>query len=234
MTNNMGKMTMERPILLAIDTSTERAGLALSQDDEIITRSWDAGRTQTTTVLPAIDEMLRDAGLVPADLTAVAVATGPGTFTGLRVGVSVAKGIVLARRIPLVGIPTLDIVAAMHTMRPLIAVLPAGRGRIVWQLWDSEGSHPPVNSTPDEAVTHLSDDMLLAGELPDALRAQFVDSPGTILWEPRDPAILLRLGQKRIDRGDVDDAEALEPTYLHGAVGSSGPVQDRLKRKPRL
>src|SRR5688572_4066527 len=88
---------------LAIDTSTEQAGLALSTAEGVFTHSWPASRAQTTTVLPEIDRMVAEANMVPADITGLIVATGPGTFTGLRVGLSIAKGIIAARQLPLVG-----------------------------------------------------------------------------------------------------------------------------------
>jgi tRNA threonylcarbamoyladenosine biosynthesis protein TsaB len=220
--------------ILAIDTSTEHAGLALGTEDGIFTRSWAAGRTQTTSVLPVIDELLHEAGLAPSDISAVAVATGPGTFTGLRVGMSIAKGIVLARGIPIVGIPTLEITAAqVPDVDDLIAVLPAGRGRVVWQRFGRDGEEAPHNSTLDELIQHLGSfpDVLIAGELAEAHQERIAQVHGAVRWEHRDPAVLLRLASERLARGDADDPVTLEPMYLHGVVAPSGPVQDRLKRK---
>src|SRR5690554_5632652 len=116
---------------LAIDTSTEQAGIALSTAQGALVHSWPASRAQTTTVLPEINRLVQEAGMSPDEIVGLVVATGPGTFTGLRVGLAIAKGIVAARQVPLVGIPTLDIVFAQHPDEEIIVVLPAGRGRVV-------------------------------------------------------------------------------------------------------
>ncbi len=219
--------------VLAIDTSTGQAGLALGLPDRTLTRSWAAGRTQTTSILPAIDEMLREAGLSPGDLTAVAVATGPGTFTGLRVGLSVAKGIVLARGVPLVGIPTLRIAAAaVDDADDLVAVLPAGRGRVVWQRFTSGEPDEARNTTLDDLVAWLGEHpgTVLAGEIEEGQRER-VDSHPHLRLAYRDPAIMIRIARERLAAGQVDDPVTLEPVYLHGVVVQSGPVQDRLRRK---
>jgi tRNA threonylcarbamoyladenosine biosynthesis protein TsaB len=222
--------------ILAIDTSTEWAGLALGLANEVRARSWEAGRTQTTSVMPAIDELVRDAGMVPADLTAVAVATGPGTFTGLRVGMSIAKGLVLALGIPLVGVPTLDITAAdVDDAEALVAVLPAGRGRVVWQRFGIDTDEAPRNTTLDELIDALATmpDVLVTGELGAAQQQRVVAAHARTRFVHRDPAVLLRLALDRLRRGLVDDPVTLEPVYLHGAVVQTGPVEDRLKRQRR-
>jgi tRNA threonylcarbamoyladenosine biosynthesis protein TsaB len=219
--------------LLAIDTSTERAGIALGDGREMFTRSWEAGRTQTTSVLPAIDALLHEAEISPAVLAAIAVATGPGTFTSLRVGMSIAKGLVLAREIPLIGIPTLDIAAgAVTDAHELIVVLPAGRGRVVWQRYGEHGEPEPRNTTVPELIESLegSPEMLVVGELAEAHRTAIEEVYPKVRWQHRDPGVLLQLARTRWLRGEVDDPVTLEPRYLHGVTVSAGPVQDRLKR----
>ena len=228
-------MVQPEHIILAIDTSTEHAGLALAVGDKVSVRSWPAGRTQTTSILPAIDGMLSDAGLAPGDLSAVVVATGPGTFTGLRVGMSIAKGIVLARGIPIIGIPTLDIAAASAPDAPdRIAILPAGRGRVVWQRFVAGDDHQPRNTTLAGFIEELAGapDALVIGELGEDQQAAVAAVHGRTRWEHRDPAVMIRLASARLERGESDDPVTLEPMYLHGVVVQSGPVQDRLKRKP--
>lgn len=211
--------------LLSIDTSTEQAGIAFDNDQQVLTHSWSASRQQTTTVLPEIDQMLATVDCRAEDISGVVVANGPGTFTGLRVGLAIAKGIVAAKDVPLVGIPTLDIVFAMHPGENIIAVLPAGRGRVVWQ----RPGEAPVNSSMAELVEAVGD-LPLVGELT-ADQASFLQDSGiSFQSEYRDPAVLLRLGAQRIQAGEVDDPITLEPTYLHGVTVNSGPIQDRLKK----
>lgn len=222
--------------ILALDTSTEWAGIALDIGKHVRSRVWQAGRTQTTSVLPAIDEMCREAGIAPSDLSAVAVATGPGTFTGLRVGMSIAKGIVLAGGTPIVGIPTLEITAAaVSDAMDLVAVLPAGRGRVVWQRFGPKQDGSPRNTTLDELIDMLREtpEALLAGELAEAQRARVEAAHARVRWEPRDPAVLVQLARERLARGETDDPVTLEPTYLHGVTVAAGPIQDRLNQKSR-
>ena len=92
--------------LLAIDTSTEIAGLALDDGDRRFELAWHAGRDQTVSVLAEIDHLLGLAGIEPSQLAAIAVATGPGMFNGLRVGMGVAKGLVIGLDVALIGVST--------------------------------------------------------------------------------------------------------------------------------
>lgn len=217
-----------KPGLLAIDSSTDQAGIALATPGGVVSHSWPAARAQTTTMLPEIDRLVREHEMVPADITGIAVATGPGTFTGLRVGVAIAKGIVAASQVPIVGVPTLDIVFAQHAGEELVAVLPAGRGRVVWQ----RAGDAPRNSTVAELINELriQPDLPLVGELStdqlEALRTAGIQ----VVAEFRDPAVLLHLGAARIASGDIDDPVTLEPTYLHGVTVNAPPIEDRLRK----
>lgn len=217
--------TSIRAGLLAIDTSTEQAGIALSTAEGAFVHSWPASRAQTTTVLPELDLMVSEAEMQPTDIAGLVVATGPGTFTGLRVGLAIAKGIVAARQVPLVGIPTLDIVFAQYPNQHFIAMLPAGRGRVVWQ---QQGALP-VNASMAEFIEAAAN-MRVVGDLnPDQaemLRAANIE----VEVIPRDPAVLLKLGAARLAVGDTDDPATLEPTYLHGVTANAGPVQDQLRK----
>jgi tRNA threonylcarbamoyladenosine biosynthesis protein TsaB len=234
MNDGMERDDQGSDVCLAIDTSTEQAGLALGVGDRVVVRSWAAGRTQTTSVLPAIDELFAEAGVAPGDVSSVVVATGPGTFTGLRVGMSIAKGIVLARHIPLVGVPTLEISAAgVPDNADLVALLPAGRGRVVWQRFGPHADTAPHNSTLDELIAALESmpEVLVVGELAEAHQGRVASVHPSVRWGYRDPSVLIRLGQERLERGEVDDPVTLEPVYLHGVTVQAGPVEDRLRRK---
>ena len=215
--------------LLAIDSSTERAGVALSDGDYLAETLWQAGRTQTTTVLPEIDHLLGLAGIAPAELTAIAVATGPGTFNGLRVGLSVAKGLVLASGARLLGVPTLDVAALPFAgERPVVAVLAAGRGRLVWATYQTTPDGwaqtvPPRNGRSADLAAELGalpNGTLVTGELTDALADEWARLPGIVLppapLRVRRPAALIALAWPRLLAGEFDDPAGLEPVYLHG------------------
>jgi tRNA threonylcarbamoyladenosine biosynthesis protein TsaB len=125
----------EEGLLLAIDTSTRVGGVALCRGRQVLGEdTWQAGGQQTAQVLPSAERLWKRAGCTPDDLRLVVVATGPGSFTGLRVGASLGKGLALALGIPLIGVPTLDALAyqqvAAGAVPPrLIAAVAAGRGQ---------------------------------------------------------------------------------------------------------
>ncbi|MEW5720118.1 MAG: tRNA (adenosine(37)-N6)-threonylcarbamoyltransferase complex dimerization subunit type 1 TsaB, partial [Chloroflexota bacterium] len=119
-------------MLLAIDTATRLASIALYTADGVQAEmTWRTRENHTVELMAQIVRLLNLSRVTKEDLRAIGVALGPGSFTGLRVGMSVAKGLAYARQIPLLGIPTLDAVAHAHAHQPLPiwAVLAAGRGR---------------------------------------------------------------------------------------------------------
>lgn len=224
--------------LLAIDTSTDRAGVALFNGHDLHERTWPASRAQTTQVLPNIQKALSAIDISIGDVAAISVAIGPGTFTGLRVGLSLAKGLAMAQNIPIVGVPTLSATALPWILAgvPVIALLPAGRGRLVWQVFhpdrlDHSGADAPTNGTPDELVqvAEGAEIRAIVGELPAPLCEALRASPVPVLAEPgltsRIGAIAT-LGMFRYTSGDVDDLAALEPIYVHGTPRAKGPVRD--------
>ena len=122
--------------ILAIDTASRWTAIALfdAQNNQILAeRGWVATMRQTVELAPAISEMLVESAVPPADLSAIAVAIGPGSYTGLRIGMGVAKGLALVHDLPIIPVKTHDIVAAnipMHLQKLLIAV-EAGRKRVL-------------------------------------------------------------------------------------------------------
>src|SRR4051812_27836999 len=127
-------------MIVAFDTSTEWCSVALYDPTGggRAEQTWFAGREQTRQLLPTLEGVLTRPRLSRADLRGVAVAIGPGSFTGLRVGLATAKGLAFALSIPLWGVPTLDILGYAHmaiTAAPVCAVLHAGRGRLAYALY---------------------------------------------------------------------------------------------------
>ncbi|HEX2324992.1 MAG TPA: tRNA (adenosine(37)-N6)-threonylcarbamoyltransferase complex dimerization subunit type 1 TsaB, partial [Chloroflexota bacterium] len=119
--------------MLALDTASASGGVALVRGRAVLGEAcWQVGGQQTSEVLPAAVRLWERAGISAADLDAVAVSAGPGSYTGLRVGFSLAKGMALARGLPVVAIPTLEAVAFQHrdAAARLCAVVDAGRGQL--------------------------------------------------------------------------------------------------------
>src|ERR1044071_9883455 len=117
-------------MLLALDTSTAQMGLAIYDGSQIISEyAWRSALRHTVELAPAIFESLKRCGRTMEDIQALAVALGPGSFTSLRVGLSLAKGLALSRHVPLIGIPTLDILAAAPPSFPPPLLLSITTGR---------------------------------------------------------------------------------------------------------
>src|SRR5574338_1026705 len=107
-------------MLLAVDTSTAQVGLAIYDGSQVISEyAWRSSQRHTVELAPAVFELLTRCGLKMDDIRALGVALGPGSFTSLRVGLSLVKGLALSKHIPLVGIPTLDILAAAQPLSRL-------------------------------------------------------------------------------------------------------------------
>ena len=138
-------------MLLALDTATTTASVALYHQTEqclLAEYTWEAHRRQTQDLLITVQQILKQLNTKPSELTALAVTTGPGSFTGVRIGISTVKGIGIGLPIPpkVIGIPTLAVTAApwvklMHRIQPaalLCAVIQAGRGRYNWAFFNSD------------------------------------------------------------------------------------------------
>ena len=215
-------------MLLALDTSTPQIGLALYDGARIVAEHlWVSKARHTIELAPAVAQMLSQTGTNISQVAAIGVAIGPGSFTSLRVGLAFGKGLAMSRSLPLVGIPTLDILAAqvaVDTSRPLACVLAAGRGRLAlgWYKaqdngWQATGS---ASVTTAEAVAaEVTSPALLTGELTAAERQLLIKNENILLASPaasaRRPGILAELAFRRWQAGQTDPAASLAPIYLH-------------------
>src|SRR5438105_5083190 len=165
-------------IVLALDSSADSVAVAVLRDDEpLAERSW---RTPRPTgrggpqggLLGVADATLADARVAPAAVEIVAVATGPGSFNGIRAGIAVAEGLALALDVPAVGVPTLDALAYQHVGRARVvcAILPAGRGEDygasytgTWTDWRRRDDY--AIAAPADLLGALPPDALLCGHV---------------------------------------------------------------------
>lgn len=219
-------------MMLAIDTSTEMTGLALYDGNRVSELIWHSGRNQSSVLLQQIEHVLAINRTELSRLTAIAVALGPGTFNGLRVGLSTAKGLGYGRSIPVFGVDTLEVTAYPHLSanQPIRAFVPAGRGRVVVcdyryrnQRWVRSGE---LQNRKFEELTHgLAEPTLMAGEVPpnidlDGLKTENARFARASL-RTRRPGHLAEIGWNRWVSGEHDDLVALEPLYVHGATPGS-------------
>ena len=126
-------------ILLAIDTAGPRLQLVLLRDDAVDALVEPMAQGQAERIFPAIDELLARNATTYADLTRLAVTTGPGSFTGLRIGLSAARGLGLALGIPVVGVPTLFAISLTGPSERFAVCLDAKRGEHYIQRFEAPG-----------------------------------------------------------------------------------------------
>jgi tRNA threonylcarbamoyladenosine biosynthesis protein TsaB len=184
---------------------------------------------------PALAGLLARTGLSMDSLQALGVAIGPGSFTSLRVGLAFVKGLALACRLPVIGVPTLDVVAASVPVQsmPLVAVIQAGRGRIAvgwykasetgWQAAGgvlSESKDHARTTSADELAESIHHPTLVVGELTAEERQRLARKRKNILLASaaqsmRRPALLAELAWERWQAGHTDATASLAPIYLH-------------------
>ncbi|NOX97985.1 MAG: tRNA (adenosine(37)-N6)-threonylcarbamoyltransferase complex dimerization subunit type 1 TsaB [Nitrospirae bacterium] len=124
--------------ILGIETSTRTGSVALVQGEGVIAEyTLNSKETHTARLMPMIDHILKDAHLTIRQMDAVAVSLGPGSFTGLRIGIATAKGLCLALRKPLIGISTLDALAHNigHTSQLICPLLDARKGEVYTAIY---------------------------------------------------------------------------------------------------
>lgn len=217
-------------MLLAVDTSNEWMGLAVYDGSRVISENaWRSSQHHTVELAPAIQSLLTRCNLTMENITALGIALGPGSFTSLRVGLALVKGLAFSRNIPIIGIPTLDILAHAQpeSELPLAVAIQAGRRRFAlgWyksirRLWQADGEARVVT------VEALNDEVMspsvVCGEFTDEVRQKFSENKNANLTSSeqsmRKPAVLAQLAWARFQNGDVDDAASLAPIYLHTAA----------------
>lgn len=214
-------------MLLAIDTSTRSVGISIFDGSQFLCAdSWISRQFHTVELARAVKTNLDRAGLSAKDLEVLAVAIGPGSFTGLRIGLALVKGLAYSHQLPVIGIPTLDI--TVRAIPPgdhlLAAVLQAGRNRLAvgWYqvdsgIWKSEGQ--PENLSIEELLNKIDRPCLITGEISPDLHRIIEEREGLTAADPtqamRSPKYLAELAWERWKNEDVDNVLNLIPTYLH-------------------
>jgi len=216
-------------MILAIDTSTQWLSIALfDTENEVFPfeKTWRSTRRHTIELAPAVSDILYENGKSAVDLHAIAVATGPGSFTSLRIGLAFAKGMALANHAALVGVPSLDILAysVPAVEMPLICLLQAGRNKLAacrYQYTDHWTAMGEIFvTTPQELSEEIQTDTLICGEM-DAEERRIIGrkwkkahicSPSLSI---RRASYLAEISVKNIAAGLTDDPMTLAPIYLH-------------------
>jgi len=216
------------PILLTIQTASPAGGLALSDGERLLAEiNLDVRKTPTEWLLPSIEDLLAKADITRRDLNGVGVVRGPGSFTGLRVGMATAKGLALAAGCPLVGVSSLQCLAMQlpFTTLPVCAMLDARKQEVYAALyrWEAGYPHPIVDERvikPENLLAEITEETLFVGggahvyrslivrQL--AGRAHFVPD---FLNLPRTGAVAA-IALHEWQSGHTFSAEQLMPVYL--------------------
>ena len=153
-------MSTVEPLILSVETATLSGSVALSRGEHVLAAfAGDSGVSHSNTLLHDIDKLLNEAQVDLTEIDLFAVATGPGSFTGLRIGIATIKGLAATLGRPCAGIPTLQAIAlAAGESAQTVALLPAGRGEVFAQLFSV--TEDGFVTASDEA-THISPQRLI-------------------------------------------------------------------------
>jgi tRNA threonylcarbamoyladenosine biosynthesis protein TsaB len=217
--------------VLAVETSSLAGGVALLDDERLVAEYLlDVSVTHSERLMSAVDRVLADARWSARELTGLAVAIGPGSFTGLRIAVSTVKGLALALDLPIAAVPTLDAMAAAlpWAALPVCPVLDARKGEVYASRyrWDGRAMQREweyLALSPEELAERLTEPVILAGDGASSIRsphARLVSPPRRL----PSPACVGTLGVDRLRRGETVGAAALAPLYLR-------PSEAELRRR---
>ena len=211
---------------LVLDTATRYASVAISREGTIMAElSWRSERNHSVELVPAIRRIAEQASVTLDDADAVFVVQGPGGFSALRVGISMAKAFAMARGIPLVGVNTLDAEAQPYLGMglPVCAIVGAGKSRVYTARYAAGASSGYRVQSHEEFAEGITEAALLCGEgLPNVelLVEERAGGLATIVSAPpptRRPAVLAQLGYELLRSGGAQSPESLEPIYMRAA-----------------
>ena len=224
-------------LLLAIDTASDVAGIALFEGGALLGETtWRTRQSHSRQLLPAIDWLLANVERTKGDIGALAVCLGPGSYAGMRVGLSTAKALAYAMELPLVGIGRLAADAlslAEATGNRVVAVQAAGRAELAFAAYRSAGGElveliPPRLGAPPVVIEALEPGDIVTGEIErlDEATIESIKAKQCKLQTSGTPRAisLAALALQRLARGKIDNLDALVPLYLRApAIGPQPP-----------
>ena len=205
------------------------AGVALSDRGKCLAESsWYTRQNHTVELIPKLRCLLSQHGISVHDVKSIAVARGPGSFNGLRVGLATAKGLAFSLGIPIVGVSTLKAIAFGHAESgpPVCPIINAGRTEVAAALFETRNGHLrriiEEHITPlDELCSQVAERTIFCGEINEEQSAQLEQSLGNLAIitdnetvETERVRCIAELGWRRIASNDYDDPITLQPLYL--------------------
>lgn len=217
--------------ILALETATDPGSVALWRDGRVVARSCPDNLSNSASLLPVAEAMLREEGLDFAEIDGIAFGAGPGSFTGLRVSCGVAQGLAVARNLPLLGVGTLEAMALAADNDRVIVALDARMGEVYFGFFvdgvgqGDIGVYPPESvPVPDSAGWCACGNGLTAYPL---LRERLGSVVTT--WQPDimpQAGLVARLAGPRMERGECIDPADAAPLYVRDKVAKT--VAERL------
>lgn len=228
---------MTGPLLLVLDTATRQPAVGVASGDGNIlrSRSWPSAHRHGEQLLSELEALLHEVQASTGQLSGIVVGTGPGSFTGLRIGLATAKVLAYSLAVPLVGIPTTAALALAATGSgegaSVAVTLPAGAADRYVARYEVRGGEvveaAPIALVPgpDQAAQAIGDALLVAIELPAAEMSPEVAERGRNALSGLTSA-LARLGAARLNRGEADDIASLVPAYVALPRGIGAAAQE--------
>lgn len=224
-------------IVLGIESACFQGGVALVGKEGLIAEyTLNVEATYAERLMPAVDRVLQDARLTIREVEGLAVSIGPGSFTGLRIGLGTVKGLALATGKPVVGVPTLHALAwgLPYCRYPVCPILDARKKEVYTALFEYRGVELVCLMEesvlgPEELVQRIQQPTLFVGDGWRVYGAFLRESLGDLAIPPptfrgASPAAVADLGRRRLLKGEQDAAEALAPRYIR-------PSEAELKRR---
>lgn len=233
---------MQHNRIILIETSTSLCSTALCEDGAIVSkRISDTPRSQASLTAPFIQEMLAERGLSARDCSAVCVSSGPGSYTGLRVGVSTAKGLCFGAGLPLVAVDTLETLAAQafadglvpDGCRYILPMIDARRMEVYTAVFRVDGNRaerisdiaPQIITEESFAQQRAEGKVLVIGDGAEKCREAFAGSDAEFVQCcPRADAMLAPM-MERYEKGQFEDVAYFEPFYLKEFVATVSKKQ---------
>lgn len=223
--------------ILAVDTATEVCGVAIMVDGSLVTESTASqGKTHAQGLVDNIRAALVTAGMTMGDLTGLVVTRGPGSFTGLRIGISTVKGLAAATGKPLVGISTLSVLAhqSPDNARWVCPMIDARRSEVYWSLYERRAGcmvrvHAEQAGRPEQIKVAPDGPCLFIGNGAQRYAATIEQcAPYPVMFADQhchapQPGTLARLGMQRLQQGHCDDPRFFTPVYLRKSDARKSP-----------
>lgn len=219
-------------LILAIDTSAKPVSCALAENGRVLASFYaNTGLTHSQTLMPMIENILQVTEHTVGDLDAVAVNAGPGSFTGVRIGVSAAKGIAFTDDLPCISVSTLESMAANTAAAPnmvICCLMDARCQQVYGALFEKNAAGDLLRLTEDEALTiqemgeklvSVNDPIILVGDGSEMCYRVWKDSIPNITLVPasvrfQNAAATAIVAGRYFEQGKVFSAEELQPVYL--------------------